>query len=211
MHKIYKQQLDTLLLENIRSWASAQPAHRGNGPQGYWHSASGRELPQLDQWWTAPVEVPQQILLSLEGLHTSELEYYSADCVCAEPGMTECRPHVDTPYRFEPWQGAPSGLGAQYIVPLETTTWHNGSTGIMPNSEQYVWPIQSCYEGAYTDLFEANVVQYDLELGDVLQYDPRVLHSTMPNYSQQPRWVLLVSYIHRDIWHQVRELDEAVG
>jgi len=62
---------------------------------------------------------------------------------------------------------------------------------LYPGSHLKNWVVKESYRGVYTEEFLANVVQPEMAPGDVLIYNPRVLHSTMPNQTNVVRRALL--------------------
>lgn len=202
-------------LHSVRDLAESLAPHRGIGVDGvYWHSSTGVAVPELSVWWTASVlgspavaEIVQVLQQHLQ--LTDPCVVYSVDCVWSSAENNTVNPHVDTPYRFSQWQGESLLLAQQFIVPLVAVDSWNGATGIVPGSQQYIWPIDQCYAGVYDQFFAANCVQPQLNLGDVLTYDPRALHSTMPNYSGVARPVLLVSFLADSLVDAVSAVDES--
>ena len=186
--------------------AAPHRGHRAEG--GYWHSSSAEPQPQLSVWWEQQFDRDPVGLESY--LWDSSFVFYTADTVWSAAGNTSVHPHVDTPYRFSDWSGDDRLLAQQFILPLTQFNSWSGATGIVEGSHVYTWPIDACYRGDYDEFFLANCVQPELEPGDCLMYDPRLLHSTMPNYSDLPRGALLVSYVSSEIVELVRELDEAL-
>lgn len=116
---------------------------------------------------------------------------YVCDVITNEPGNQFIKPHIDTPYRFDPWHERFDLLGIQCIVPLCDFNKENGGTGLYPGSHLRNWVVQDSYKGVYTEEFIANVIQPEMNKGDVLMYNPRVLHSTMPNNTDIKRRALL--------------------
>lgn len=215
MTTIITELLEPKRARELRSWAEGLPAHRGHTHSGeYWHVDTGVEQPELGVWWTTSMRdlfIEDVIDRCRLACTIDEPVLHTVDCVWAAPFSGVVNPHVDTPYRFRDYQGEPSGLGEQFIVALEPLNTLNGTTGIVPGSERYIWPIDECYRGAYTEFFAANCEQYDLSAGDALRYDARTLHSTMPNMTDQPRCVMALSYVSESIYASLQGLDEAVN
>lgn len=210
-YSIYRSCVD---LTGVRSYVEGLAPHRGVRLSGeFWHSGDHEPVDDLCVWWTEPVDLDRVsgVLHSLRDKVVLDEPYsvYCVDCVWSSDTNAVVRPHVDTPYRFSDWQGEDRLLAQQFIVPLVAVDAWNGATGVVPNSHHYIWPIDRCYAGAYDEFFAANCVQPELSVGDVLTYDPRLLHSTMPNYSGEARPVLLVSYVVDSIVPALETVDEA--
>ena len=132
---------------------------------------------------------------------------YVCDVITNEPGNKFVKPHIDTPYRFSPWHESFELLGIQCIVPLCEFNEENGGTGLYPGSHLRNWVVQDSYKGVYTEEFLANVVQPEMSPGDVLMYNPRVLHSTMPNNTDLKRRALLTHITAREMVDQLKLVD----
>jgi ectoine hydroxylase-related dioxygenase (phytanoyl-CoA dioxygenase family) len=132
---------------------------------------------------------------------------YVCDVITNEPGNKFVKPHIDTPYRFDPWHESFELLGIQCIVPLCEFNEENGGTGLYPGSHLRNWVVQDSYKGVYTEEFLANVVQPEMGPGDVLMYNPRVLHSTMPNNTDLKRRALLTHITAREMVDQLKLVD----
>jgi ectoine hydroxylase-related dioxygenase (phytanoyl-CoA dioxygenase family) len=132
---------------------------------------------------------------------------YVCDVITNEPGNKFVKPHIDTPYRFDPWHESFELLGIQCIVPLCEFNEENGGTGLYPGSHLRNWVVQDSYKGVYTEEFLANVVQPEIGPGDVLMYNPRVLHSTMPNNTDLKRRALLTHITAREMVDQLKLVD----
>ncbi len=213
-YRIITEVIDHKRSSELRSWASACLPDRGIASDGaYWHALSGVEQPELDIWWARDESLfVEDVLDRIAKLrHNPSLRLYGWDFVFAAPFAGVVNPHVDTPYRFTPWEGADSGLGEQFILALEDLDEFNGATGIVPNSQQYTWPIDQCYSGAYNEFFSANCEQPRVSEGSVLHYDSRALHSTMPNMTQNSRAVMVVNYVCDSVFDEVAALDESRG
>ena len=60
---------------------------------------------------------------------------------------------------------------------------------------------------AYNERLLLEGQQFLAKPGDVLMYDSRTLHSTMPNHSTQFRSALLINALQKDIIEDVKILD----
>lgn len=167
------------------------------------------EAGSLAIWWSQQVSewnyvrnINDRLLELTQGWFNNNAIYVS-DVISNEPGNKYVKPHIDSPYRFDKWHDVSDLLGVQCIIPLCQFGKENGGTGIYPGSHLKSWIVQESYRGAYTEEFLANVVQPEMDPGDVLIYNPRLLHSTMPNPSTSTRRALLT---HITTQEMVREL-----
>lgn len=167
------------------------------------------EAGPLAIWWSQQVtawnyvrSINDKLLELTQGWFDNNTIYVS-DVISNEPGNKYVKPHIDSPYRFDKWHDVSELLGVQCIVPLCQFNKETGGTGLYPGSHLKNWIVQESYRGTYTEEFLANVVQPEMEPGDVLIYNPRLLHSTMPNLSSNTRRALLT---HITTQEMVREL-----
>ena len=171
------------------------------------------EAGKLAIWWSQQVvgwecvkSINYQLLEITKDWFDNNIIYVS-DVITNEPGNKFVKPHIDTPYRFDAWHERFDLLGVQCIVPLCNFNKENGGTGIYPGSHLRNWVVQDSYRGVYTEEFLANVVQPEMNPGDVLIYNPRVLHSTMPNNTDIPRRALLTHITTKEMADQLKLVD----
>jgi ectoine hydroxylase-related dioxygenase (phytanoyl-CoA dioxygenase family) len=100
-------------------------------------------------------------------------------------------------------------LGVQIIIPLDTFTIENGATALLPGSstERIDYKDLEKNREHYNDRLLSEGMQFLSSPGDVLMYDSRTLHSTMPNGSSEFRSALLINALKTDIIPRVQELD----
>lgn len=171
------------------------------------------EAGNLAIWWSQQLtgwECVKSInnkLLNIAGDWFNDSVVYVCDVITNEPGNQFVKPHIDTPYRFDQWHERFDLLGVQCIVPLCEFNKLNGGTGLYPGSHLRNWVVKDSYRGVYTEEFLANVVQPEMSPGDVLIYNPRVLHSTMPNNTDIPRRALLTHITTRDLVKELKLVD----
>lgn len=132
---------------------------------------------------------------------------YVSDVITNEPSNQFVKPHIDTPHRFDQWHETFDLLGVQCIVPLCEFNKLNGGTGLYPGSHLKNWIVKDSYRGVYTEEFLKHVVQPEMNPGDVLIYNPRVLHSTMPNNTDLARRALLTHITTREMADQLKLVD----
>ena len=171
------------------------------------------EAGELAIWWSQQltswecVKSINNILLETTKDWFTDSVVYVCDVITNEPGNQFVKPHIDTPYRFDPWHESFELLGIQCIVPLCEFNKENGGTGLYPGSHLRNWVVQDSYKGKYTEEFLAHVIQPEMSPGDVLIYNPRVLHSTMPNNTDLKRRALLTHITAREMVDQLKLVD----
>lgn len=170
-------------------------------------------LPDIAIWWSKLVDdLPEfksirQLIDPVVESALANVKHYASDVVTLNPGSTVINPHVDTPNRFKKWSMAQSMLGVQMIVALCDITPENGSTGVCSYSQLQDFDIESCYAGKHDKWFAENNIQPILTKGSVLMYNTKLLHSSMPNITTQPRHALLLNYIDADIIDELKLID----
>ena len=171
------------------------------------------EAGKLAIWWSQQLtgwecvkSINNQLLEITKGWFDNNIIYVS-DVITNEPGNQFVKPHIDTPYRFDQWHETFELLGVQCIVPLCDFNKDNGGTGLYPGSHLKNWNVKDSYRGVYTEEFLANVVQPEMNVGDVLIYNPRVLHSTMPNNTDLVRRALLTHITTKELAAELKLVD----
>lgn len=103
------------------------------------------------------------------------------------PGKhSEMFPHQDMPFVDE---AEFSEVGVW--IPLQQVGLENGCLGIVPATHFSIPPVRSLHHKLpFSDIYEF-IRQYfipvEMNLGDVLLYDPRILHNSFENKSSDPR------------------------
>jgi ectoine hydroxylase-related dioxygenase (phytanoyl-CoA dioxygenase family) len=167
----------------------------------------------LAVWWSQQVvnwptvEKINSTLMSLTQGWFDNQDIYVSDVISNEPGNKFVKPHIDSPYRFDRWHDVTELLGVQCIVPLCKFDKESGGTGIYPTSHLKNWIVQESYRGTYTQEFLANMIQPEMLPGDVLIYNPRLLHSTMPNSANATRRALLTHITTREMVKELKKVD----
>jgi len=187
---------------------------RGTRVDGsYWRHSSGEPEGELAIWWTQQladqpeVAAISQRFIEAYGLLFNEPVVYSADCIVNTELNQRCYPHVDSPYRFTEWQRDRTLLAIQCLVPLGDFSAANGATAVVDDSHHYHWSMEDAYQGHYDRFFFVNSHQPRMGPGDALVYNPRLLHSAMPNYSSSERVALLISIMDRGLAVRLKEID----
>jgi ectoine hydroxylase-related dioxygenase (phytanoyl-CoA dioxygenase family) len=211
---VFKNVVDKELIEKINRKQELLVPHRGHARDHKYYPADRiGECKDLAVWWSQELsawpevrEITQQLIASI-GSMFDDPDSYIADIITNEPGNTHIKPHIDSPYRFNRWWDEDELLGVQCIIPLCKFTPENGGTGLLPDSHNTRWVVKDSYAGKYNEEFLAGVVQPDMDMGDVLIYHPRTLHSTMPNQTDIPRRALLIHITSREMARLLRQED----
>lgn len=208
--------LPLMVVSQFKLWAMKnQNAHRGNAVNGKYYSKhrKGREY---NVWWTTqPPEEMWRPIVSYLSRHLDRMfdgnswDIHVVDCITTRPNSSKLYAHIDTPYRFEEFSDIDATLGVQIIIPLDQFTLENGATAFLPGSHKMKIDFRDLEKNrdTYNQMLLEQGIQFLAEPGDVLMYDGRTLHSTMPNNSTQFRSALLINALRRDIIPRVRELD----
>jgi len=172
-----------------------------------------KNLENISVWWSQTVhEFPetQKILKLIDPLiktNFTNLTFYASDVVTILSGSNWVSPHVDTPHRFSKYNFDKRLLGIQCIVSLDDIDKDSASTGLVPFSQKRDFEIDKCYTGVYDRWFLENCKQHDMPKGSLLMYNCRVLHSSMPNYTDKSRPALLLNYLDKSIIDDVKKVD----
>lgn len=174
-----------------------------------------KNLTDIAVWWSQELSSWPEVqeidanISPIAQMYMPDAQYYCSDIVVIEPKFNSqwINPHVDTPHRFKRWNYDTRLLGIQCIIPLVTVDNLNGATGLVVESQKVDHNIKLCYEGYYDSGFRDTSIQPSVKMGDVLMYNARVLHSSMPNHSQHPRPALLINYLHSALVDDVRAID----
>lgn len=213
---VLRDVLSPQLLSQFKLWAMDNAnAHRGNAVDGNYYSEHDGER-EYNVWWTTqpPKEMWLPIVWSLEQpinmfFEDKDWDVHVVDCITTRPHSQKIYAHIDTPYRFEDFSQVDRTLGVQIIIPLDTFTLENGATAYLPGSCNMKIDFRDLEENreTYNDMLLSSGTQFLSNPGDVLMYDGRTLHSTMPNNSEDFRSALLINILEKDIIPRVRELD----
>lgn len=170
-------------------------------------------LTDIAVWWSQLVmdweEVQEMNSIIIKSIHECMplAHWYASDTVFINPKSEWVNPHVDTPHRFEKWAHDQRLLGIQCIAPLYDLNSENGATGLVPKSQKKNFAIDMCYKGYYNGYFARNYIQPSVNKGSVLMYNCRLLHSSMPNPTNNTRPAILFNYIDNDIIEELKTVD----
>ena len=208
--------LDPLTIRQFHLFArNSANIHRGNGVDGKYYSEHDGQR-EYDVWWTVqpPREMWQPIVELLSSTISTffedrEWDIHVVDCITTRPNSSKVYAHIDTPYRYEEFADVNRTLGVQVIIPLDDFTLENGATAYMPSSHKMKFDFRDMENDRekYNTMLLDQGIQFVSKAGNVLMYDGRTLHSTMPNKSDKFRSGLLVNVLEKDIISRVRELD----
>lgn len=202
---------DIACLNYLQNYLEPQRGHDYTAK--YFPRKQLNEAGKLAIWWSQQVvswecvKSINSILLDITKDWFNNNCVYVSDVITNEPSNQFVKPHIDSPYRFDQWHETFELLGVQCIVPLCEFNKLNGGTGLYPGSHLKNWVVKDSYRGVYTEEFLNHVVQPEMNPGDVLVYNPRVLHSTMPNNTDMPRRALLTHITTREMSSQLKLVD----
>lgn len=202
----YTVELNTLLQSN----AIIDRGHDSNGK--YYAKAPSRHI-KWANWWSQDTNNFQAVFDTVKfylpqiALLLNDPVLYHSDFVTTTPDHRGVRPHIDTPYRFESFENEEKLLAVQCLIPLTPFNSTTGGTAFVPGSHNTKWNIRECYQGVYDDYFIENCEQPELNPGEMVIWHPRVLHSAMPNNSTWKRSALLILFVEREYYDEIRVID----
>lgn len=213
---VLRNVIDPITISQFKNWATnPERYHRGNGVDGTYYGVHDGER-EYDVWWTTqpPREMWEPIVWRLKGtvdrlFDGNKWDIHVVDCITTRPSSNKVYAHIDTPYRFDEFAHVEECLGVQIIIPLDTFTLENGGTAYLPGSslERIDYKDLEDNREDYNERLLSEGQQFLANPGDVLMYDSRTLHSTMPNKSTEYRSALLINALKSDIIPRVKELD----
>ena len=205
-----------MTIEQFRLFArNPHNIHRGNAVDGKYYAEHDGDR-KYEVWWTTqpPIEmwlpIVQKLTPQIDMFFDGEWTVHCVDCITTRPHSSKLYAHIDTPYRFEEFCAVDRTLGVQIIIPLDDFTIENGATAFLPSSHQAMIDYKDleANRDRYNELLITEGAQFVANAGDVLMYDGRTLHSTMPNNSDRYRSALLINVILEEIVERVKELDK---
>jgi len=206
--------IPSLLIADFKNRLSElYPVRASSSKKAYAEKEDIKNLENISVWWSQTVhEFPetQKILKLIDPLiktNFTNLTFYASDVVTILSGSNWVSPHVDTPHRFSKYNFDKRLLGIQCIVSLDDIDKDSASTGLVPFSQKRDFEIDKCYTGVYDRWFLENCKQHDMPKGSLLMYNCRVLHSSMPNYTDKSRPALLLNYLDKSIIDDVKKVD----
>ena len=153
----------------------------------------------------------------LRPLIGSRIEFLSAKPVYKSPRVHFASPwHQDEAY----WGGA-TKLSAW--IALEDATPENGCLRVIPGSHLRKWDHASVRDArgfnnriSDDDLGDEQMIDVEMQRGDVLVFHDRLLHSSHPNRSGRDRWSFIPTYRNADVpdpstvWATSKRISDAV-
>lgn len=139
--------------------------------------------------------------------------WHVQDFIVLHPGMNFYRPHIDTPYRFKEFRYAEGLLGLQFMVMMCDFNEDNGATGYVPGTHNYIQDSFHMRDNpdSWNIFFADNYKQYTAEAGSFVCWHPRLLHSTMPNRSNEIRRALLIHAAEKTTARRLDVIDPQVN
>jgi hypothetical protein len=212
-YRVLKSMISSLTIETILGLDLEQ--RRGKTADGiYWADFHEGARPDLALWWSGQVKHEDPVRpisdLCLDPCRSTFVRpvVYSADVIVnTAANRTKVYPHQDTPYRFPQWSGCRELLAIQFLIPLSDFTKTNGATALVPGSYRYQWNIDQLYAAVYDQWFLDNLEQVTMQIGDILVYNPRLVHSTMPNLTDRDRRALLISIMDQQLSDTLIDVD----
>lgn len=185
---------------------------RGHDSEGRYHKRAEDGI-QWANWWSQDLnqlhfvdEVVKRYTPDVCRLLDEPVLYHS-DFVVTTPHYKRVRPHIDTPYRFESFADEERLLGVQCLLALDLFSKDTGGTGFVPGSHRQTWDIKECYSGEHDEYFVENMTVPQIMPGELLMWNPRILHSASPNHTPAIRTALLILFVERDIIDELRVID----
>jgi hypothetical protein len=213
---VMRDVINPTTISQFKLWATnPERYHRGNAVDGNYYGKHDGER-EYDVWWTTqpPREMWEPVVWQLYNqinrlFGINEWDIHVVDCISTRPSSNKVYAHIDTPYRFEEFAESYETLGVQIIIPLDDFTLENGGTAYLPGSSLERINYKDLEENRehYNHRLITEGQQFLAKPGDVLMYDGRTLHSTMPNNSNDFRSALLINALKSDIIPRVKELD----
>jgi len=126
-------------------------------------------------------------------------ENYSVGAVgfkVTNPGGGKVTPHFDTPYdRPKHYNDFGFTKCIQGCILVDKFDQTNGGTMIWPGSQTIEFDYEKVLAGDYNEQFLENGITVIADEGTCMFFHARVMHSTMPNKSQQRRRLMLGLYM----------------
>jgi len=167
-------------------------------------------------YWTKQVEHPHISFIQKELSPYADIafghgnwEWYVQDFIVLHPGMNFYRPHIDTPYRFKEFKYNMDLLGLQFMVMMCDFNEDNGATGYVPGTHRYIQDTEKLQKNseAWESFFVDNYEQYKADAGSFVCWHPRLLHSTMPNKTNEIRRALLMHAAEKKTIRRLQVID----
>jgi hypothetical protein len=217
---------DTQKVSELNEFATTLPPERGHDKNKKWYgweTVKEMENPATEvdwaYYWTEQVTHPyiDEIREHLgkyadAAFGEGNWLWHVTDFIVLHPGMNFYRPHIDTPYRFKEFRYAEELLGLQFMVMMCDFNADNGATGYVPGTHKYFFDPESVQKDKmWTTFFADNYDQYKARAGSFVCWHPRLLHSTMPNKSNDVRRALLLHAAEKKTSRRLDLIDPQVN
>ena len=219
---VQRSAFDPEVIAELDQWAASLPPERGHGMDKKWYGwkqVSEMENPAADvdwaYYWTEQINHPtidklKQTLNQYAdaAFGVDNWEWHVQDFIVLHPGMNFMRPHIDTPYRFPEFRYNEELVGLQFMVMMCDFHENNGATGYVPGSHKYLYDPESVkLDSAWDTFFADNYKQHTAPAGSFVCWHPRLIHSTMPNRSNEVRRALLLHAAEKKTARRLRVID----
>lgn len=214
------------MIKELNDYADSLKPERGHDMNQKWHGWN--EVEKLEDpfsvnwayYWSAHAEHPhiETIKQTLEPLADAAFGkdnwiWYVQDFITTMPGMNFYRPHIDTPYRFKEFRYADNLLGLQFAISMCDFTEWSGATGYVPGSHKYIYDgiHMRDKQESWKIFFADNYKQFNAPAGSFVCWHPRLIHSTMPNKTKEPRRALLIHAAERITARRLDVIDPQIN
>jgi len=225
---VHQSAFDPNVIKELDEYAKTMRPMRGHALDRSWHGwdacASMQDPQQEVDWayyWTDDVSdhaIVQEHITPVLGecadaaFGKDNWSWHVIDFIVLHPGMDFMRPHIDTPYRFKEFKYSEELLGLQFMVMMCDFNEVNGATGYVPGTHKYLIDADEIFQQkSWEAFFSDNCKQYTASQGSFVCWHPRVLHSTMPNYTNQVRRALLLHASPHSVRRKLLRLDPTVN
>jgi ectoine hydroxylase-related dioxygenase (phytanoyl-CoA dioxygenase family) len=213
-YHILENFIPRLLIADFKSRLSElYPVRASSSKKVYAERDDIKNLEDISVWWSQTVHdfveftKIKKLIDPIVETNFNNLTFYASDVVTINSNSIWVSPHVDTPHRFKKYNFDKRLLGIQCIISLDNINKDSASTGLVPYSQKRDFEIDKCYTGVYDRWFLENSKQHDMPKGSLLMYNCRVLHSSMPNTTNNPRPALLLNYLDKSIIDDISKID----
>ena len=224
---VHEDVFDKNMISELNEFAKKIPPQRGHDKDVKWYgwnNVAEMENPLTDvdwaYYWTQDVFHPHVDHIKQElspmadaAFGPNNWVWYVQDFIVLQPGMNFYRPHIDTPYRFKEFRYAEGLLGLQFMVMMCDFTPDNGATGYVPGTHKYIYDAIQMRDNlsSWAPFFADNYQQYTAGAGSFVCWHPRLLHSTMPNRSNEIRRALLLHAAEKQTARRLDVIDPQVN
>jgi ectoine hydroxylase-related dioxygenase (phytanoyl-CoA dioxygenase family) len=224
---VHENVFDHDMIVDLNEYASTLQPQRGHDKNMKWYGWNNVEdmknpKEEIDwaYYWTPHVNHPhienikhQLSPMADAAFGKNNWVWHVQDFIVLHPGMNFYRPHIDTPYRFKEFRYAEGLLGLQFMVMMCDFTPDNGATGYVPGSHKYIYDAIHMRDNLKTwaPFFADNYQQYTARAGSFVCWHPRLLHSTMPNKSNEIRRALLLHAAEKKTARRLDVIDPQVN